>query len=329
MAKKEKRPTDRYQEINNILNRESSEQAVVKSADLTRRLGISLRQLRTDMENMRIDYDAPLDYDYALKGWRYSEGFDFIDKIPMRSQDVLLMRIAIETLSKGGQLKDFKQIPVIFQKIHQAARRWVGEKATEKAIYFDPLPPYDGAKHLAFFLDAIETSRKVSFEYQPYGGQPKIVEFDAYFLRHYDRRWYVGGFSHDPTENFVRVFPLERIQGTPTVSGFFHDKPANYNAETYWKDIYGITVPPQGRVEEVLLEFSYTQGRYFRHTPFYHQYEVVEETNEKLVVRMRLIPNFDLVQKLGSLGSQVRVLSPETLVKQIQNFHQKALEQYQ
>jgi predicted DNA-binding transcriptional regulator YafY len=328
MAKKEKRPSERYQEINNIINRESSAQSLVKGADLARRLGISLRQLRTDMEVMREELGAPLHYDRKLKSWCYTEGFDFIDKIPMRGQDVLLMRIAIETLSKGGQLKDFESIPAIFQKIYRASRRWVGDKATEKAIYFDPTPPYDGAKHLAFFLDAIETSRKVTFVYQAFGDTPpKTHVFDPYFLRHYDRRWYVGGYCHPP-ENLVRTFPLERIQGEPTIVGFFHDKPLQYNAESYWKDIYGITVPPKAVIEEVILKFNPVQAKYFLHTPFYQQYDIIEQSETGLMVRLRIIPNFDLTQKLASLGDQVRVLAPSSLVKTMEDFHRKALEQY-
>jgi predicted DNA-binding transcriptional regulator YafY len=135
-------------------------------------------------------------------------------------------------------------------------------------------------------------------------------------LRHYDRRWYVGGFSHDPEEQIVRTFPLE------------HDKPADYNAETYWKHIYGITVPPKGRVEQVVLAFTPIQGKYFLSMPFYEPFTVLEDTPERLVVQMELMPNIDLERKLTSFGAAVRVLSPEPLALTVKEMHRKAWEQY-
>ncbi len=149
-------------------------------------------------------------------------------------------------------------------------------------------------------------------------------------MRHYDRRWYVGGFSHDPNEGFVRTFPLERIEGVPSRIGWFHDKPAQYDAATYWQHIYGITIPKEGKkVEEVILEFSALQGRYFTTTPFFEPYNIVEEHYEKLVVSMQLIPNVDLIRKLASMGNDVTVLAPESLAKEMQVFFKDALSRYE
>ena len=138
----------------------------------------------------------------------------------------------------------------------------------------------------------------------------------------------MGGFSHDPAELFVRVFPLERIAGNPETTGFFHDKPAQYTADTYWKHIYGITVPPQGKVEEVILAFTAIQGKYFTHTPFVEPFDILEDTPEKLVVRLLIIPNIDLTRKLASLGDSVRVEAPLALAETLKSFHLKAYEQY-
>lgn len=325
----DKKPELRYQRINDILNRRSSATAVIRLEDLAAELRVSLRQINTDIKVMREELKAPLEYDYRLKGWRYTEEFDYVDRLPLRRQDILHLRIAVEMLAKGGQLKNFKELPGILHKIYKASRRWISDKTPEKAIYFDPLPHYDGAKHLGFFLDAIENYRQITFQYQSFHtNQPKTVVFDPYFLRHYDRRWYVGGFSHDPEELFVRVFPLERIAGQPAATGFFHDKPAQYSADTYWKHIYGITVPPDGKPEEVVLAFTAIQGKYFQSTPFFDPFDILEDTPDKLVVRLLLIPNIDLIRKLASLGQGVKVEAPASLAEALKSFHFKAYQQY-
>jgi predicted DNA-binding transcriptional regulator YafY len=329
---KDKNPLDRYRRIHEIFTRRRGSEASIKLQDLADQLGISLRMLSKDMDYMR-DKGAPFEYVPIARAWRYEQGRDFaiIDDQLLSDDDVLNVRMAIELFNKiNNRDKGMGDLPAIFRKIYNASRKWNKAETPQKHIYFDPLPHYQGGKHLRFFLKAIEELQKVEFLYLAFHTEiPKTVLFDPWFLRHYDRRWYVGGFSHDPTENFVRVFPLERIQGTPKIIGFFHDKPANYNAETYWKDIYGITIPRDVEVQEVILEFAPIQGKYFLSTPFYQPFDIVEDAADKLIIRFRLRPNFDLVQKIASLGAQVRVIAPETLREQIQNFHQKALEQYQ
>ncbi len=328
---KNNNPTARYRRIHEIFTRRRGGDSVVKLQDLAEMLGIGLRQLNDDIKYMR-EKGAPLEYVPALRGWRYAEGREFamVDDQLLTDDDVLNIRMAIETFNKiNNHEKAFGDLPGIFRKIYRASRKWTQSDTHQKYIYFDPLPRYDGGKHLKFMLKAIEESRRIEFQYMAFHAQePKTVIFDPWFLRHYDRRWYVGGFSHDELEGFVRTFPLERIVGQPVHKGFFRDKPPLYNAETYWKNIYGITVPPGGQLEEVVLEFSPMQGKYFLSTPFFEPFELLEQTPQKIVVRLRLIINIDLIRKLGSLGADVRVLAPHALVQNMQDFFQSALERY-
>ena len=325
---KHKNPTARYQLLNDIFTSRRGAKSVVTSKELTNRLGISLRQLRSDMEALR-EKGAPLEYVATERGWRYeldAPNFTLTDQIPLNSEEVLLLRLTIETMAKAGPIQGLEQLSEIFEKIHRAVRSWVSPNALQKAIYFDPLPRYEGAKHLTFFLKVIEEFRRVEFQYQAFHADaPKTVIFDPWFLRHYDRRWYVGGFSHDPGEQFVRVFPLERITATPVAIGFFHDKPPAYNAESYWQHIYGISVPKDGKIEQVVLRFSPLQAKYFFSSPFFEPYTVLMSNEKGVYVKFDLIVNVDLVHKLASYGAEVQVIEPADLVESMKAFYQAAL----
>lgn len=322
----DKKPFERLLRMNEIFNTRKGGRSVVTSKELMSYLGISMRQLRIDIKALK-NKGAPLEYDPVLRGYRYSEPFGISDNIPLSPQDILHLRIAVETLSKVNNLEGFQQLPEIFEKIRSSVDKWVDRQASEKAIYFDPLPRYEGSRHLAFLLRAVEHCYRIKFDYFPFHAlESKSIIFDPYFLRHYDRRWYVGGFSHDPDEQFVRTFPLERISGNPNKVGYFHNKPKNYNPETYWKNIYGITIPPSSEIEEVVLSFSSIQGKYFLTSPFFEPFEIIENTNSKLMVLMRLIPNIDLIRKLAGLGADVRVIRPEKLADELREFHRKAFE---
>lgn len=329
---KDNKAVRRYRHILEIFQRYRGSRSVIKMKDLAEKVGVSVRQLGDDLKYMK-EKGAPFEYIAAERGWRYREGrnFAFVDDQILSDEDVLNIRIAIETFNKiSNPDRSSGGLPKVFYKIYKAARKWTGPETVQKSIYFDPLPRYDGGRRLPFFLEAIEHKRRVEFQYQAYhASSPKTVVFDPWFLRHYDRRWYVGGFSHDPSEGFVRTFPLERIVGEPKAIGFFHDKPPRYDAESYWRHIYGITVTPGREVEDVILQFSYLQGRYFLDTPFFEPFEVLDKDEEKLTVRLQVIPNIDLVRKIASLGAEVRVMAPESLAVEVRDFHLKAYKRYE
>lgn len=320
--------TERYQRINDLFNLRKGGQAVVTSKELMESLGIGLRQLRLDMEAMR-NLGAPLEYVARERGWRHTKPFDFSESIPLSADNVMQLGLAVATLEQVNQLPQFSGLTAVFEKIRSSVRRWLDREATAKAIYFDPLPDYEGGVHLPFFLRAIEETRQVVFDYQAFHAPvPKSYVFDPYFLRQHLGRWYVGGFSHQEKERFIRTFPLERIVGSPQVSGHFYKKPKDFQPSDYWRYIVGINRPKDGKVEKVLLEFSYLQGRYFLSQPFFTPFEIVENNDEKLVVKLEIMIDIELIRLIASYGQEVRVLAPENLIEQIQAFHQNALERY-
>ncbi|MCB9290689.1 MAG: WYL domain-containing transcriptional regulator [Lewinellaceae bacterium] len=321
--------SERYQRINYLFNLRKGNQAIVTTEELLGHLGISLRQLRTDIKKMK-EMGAPLEYVARERGWRYNRPFDFSESIPLSGEDIMQLRLAVATLSQVNQLPGFENLTEIFGKIHQSVRRWVRQEATAKALYFDPIPSYEGSIHLPFFLQAIETTRQVVFNYQPFlASEPRKCVFDPYFLRQHHQRWYVGGFSHDPEELFIRTYPLERITGLPELSGHFFNKPQDFHPPDYWKHLVGINRPAHGKVESVVLEFSYLHGQYFLSTPFFAPFEVLENTRERLVVKMQLMPDIELIRRVAAYGKEVKVLAPASLSERLKKFFKEALNKYE
>lgn len=127
----------------------------------------------------------------------------------------------------------------------------------------------------------------------------------------------------------MRVFPLKRVEGEPRHVGYCHDKPRDFDAAAYWRHIYGITIPPNGRVESVVVEFSPPQDKYFLDTPFFEPFEVLEQSPLGLTLRFSLMANIDLIRKLASLGADVHVVEPQHLRDALRDFFRRALQQYE
>ena len=80
-------------------------------------------------------------------------------------------------------------------------------------------------------------------------------------------------------------------------------------------------------VENIVLEFKPLQAKYFKSKPF-HTFKTIEETDEKLIVQLQLVVNYELIRKISGMGNEVRVLSPQSLVEKIKSHFEDALKQY-
>jgi predicted DNA-binding transcriptional regulator YafY len=321
----------RYQEINDLFNARRGKQAIVTTEEILETLNISMRQWRTDKQMLE-EMGAVFEYDARLRGWRYAEPFNFSDPIPLSIEDLYNLRLAVATLAQLNQIADFKNLPQTVEKIGKAVGRWVDRETKHKAIYFDQLPRYEGSRHLPFFMHAIEKEQQVRFQYQSFRAkEPSTYLFDPYFLRQHHQRWYLGGWSHAADEGFIRTFPLERMVGEPILSGQRIDyrvKPHDFDPVKYWQHVIGINRPANGKVEAVVLEFNAEQGKYFESQPFFQPYEVLERSDEKLVISLQLMIEIELIRKLAAYGAEVKVLAPDELKTSMQRFYAGAVAAY-
>ncbi len=323
---------ERYGHLNEIFNEHIGGVRVVKSEELCRRLHISLRQLRSDINYFKNTLRAPLAFDRRRNGWYYETPFIFIDRLALSRDELHQLDLAIKMLTQEeGLAQRFGQLTAVAEKVRTASRKAGPSKKPEKVVFFAPQPDYLGAKYLPFFIEAIERDFKTAFDYRAYHEpEARRVIFDPFFIKQWDGRWYVGGQSHDPTElDFIRVYPLERIVGQPVQDGYCHNKPKGFSPEKYWENIYGITDPRENKtVETIRLRFSKFYKNYFLDAPFFEPFVATEEGAGTLLVEMRLKINWELRRKLASFGKDVTVLGPPRLVDDMRTFLSGALENY-
>ena len=74
---------------------------------------------------------------------------------------------------------------------------------------------------------------------------------------------------------------------------------------------------------------------HYRVSPYFYSNEnketyrpVIYVNENKLIIKMDLIPNYELIQKLASFGSGVKILSPENLIHDFKSFMRKTLQLY-
>lgn len=318
-------------QIDERLNRWKGKGSFVATEELMDLCNVSMSTLKADIRFMREEYDAPILHDKKRNGYHYTSPFQIPVDLPLNQEDFASLELAARTLTQFKHLQAFQAFQNLFYKIRHTVKNLKSEDSNNH-IHFEKVPYYKGTEHIESCLKAIEYQRIIRFLYHsPYSPSPILHEVHPYELKEHTNRWYLIAWM--PEYQSFTPFALDRIvsENVETLSDEF-GRDHSFDIESYFEHAIGMTVYPDQPIEEVILSFSPLQAQFFQTKPF-HDYEEVERTDGRLVVRMRLIihqekRNYELVRKLAGMGNGVKILNPQILEDQVKSYLQSALDQY-
>ena len=96
--------------------------------------------------------------------------------------------------------------------------------------------------------------------------------------------------------------------------------PRQFSVESYFADAFGIIVEPEVyRVERIRLKVTDVNHRrqYLRSLPLHNSQREVEKHGDYSIFEVRLMPTYDFIQQILSMGSEVEVLSPDYVREEV------------
>lgn len=286
---------------------------------------VSERCIKGDFQYMRDVLNAPVAYNRRDKGWTYTEDYDISKQLGFTENQFNQLRLGLEIIDQISalHLPNQKEIDRLKKKL-----QIISNNSFPKYIYFEELPYYKGSEVLGYFIEAIEQSKAIYFEYEAFktSGIRKRKLY-PYALKENANRWYVIGKLPN-FDNAVVTYALDRIKNNEELflSKETFERDTLFDIESYFKYTYGLTVL-ENPVERVLLSFTPLQAKYFLSKPFF-PFEIIENSDEKFIVTMYLIPNWEFIHKILSYGSGVEILGPESLRDEIIRILESTLNQY-
>ena len=188
-------------------------------------------------------------------------------------------------------------------------------------IQFENIP--SGQKHLTTIIEAMRDGLKLRVSYQSFWMEkPAEFEVEPYFVKVFKQRWYLVGKSDK-----LRIYALDRLQRCE-VSNESFKLPANFDAEAYFQDCYGIINVDDISVQDVTIRVATYQANYLRALPLHHSQTETETNETYTTLRFHLKPTFDFRQELLSLGDDVEVLQPEWFRLEVKHVVENMAERY-
>jgi len=288
--------------------------------------GIQIRQLREDIRFMKseLGYSAPIET-RVISGKKhayfYNEPTFSINNSPLNSTEAEQLKSVLTLLNRFQGNPGFEwltELSVILKDTFSL------KSNSKKAISFEGNIDYTGYEFITPLFNAIVNNRVLRINYTPFGQDEIQLTFHPHHLKQFNNRWFVFGLNANlnvPAWNLA----LDRITNIIEIQDGYVEDFTDW--DYFFSEIIGVSKPYQTDDVEVQLLFSAKQSPYIKTKPI-HETQKHYEVEEGLLVKIKVIPNFELEQLILSFGDGVKVVSPIHLREKIFFRIQNSLNQY-
>jgi len=211
-------------------------------------LGVSSKTVQRDLDYLRNELDAPIEFDREENGYFYSRSDYVLPFLPVDGRDLFSIGVAAQVLSLLGGTplaRDLKRCYERLAELMPPAVRLrpeiVMEKLAMRAAAFRPVKE----ETWQAVAESLQRGVALSIRYHRPGeapGDPRVVKPYALVLA--GRDWMV--LAQDDSDDVVKNFYLARIESAkPT--GQRYAIPRGFDPEEHFRDTFGIFVGTEKR----------------------------------------------------------------------------------
>lgn len=325
----------RYRTIDKELRRWRPLSTKSLASSCTERMGIpvSQRAIQQDIADMKEDSGlglyAPILYDTHKKSFYYEKGTPTLifPSIELSEEEIFALLFYTKASSHFKNYKIFNQISNAIKKVLDATNISADLRkafSAQAILETRSQMPSKGIEMIQGLVQAVRERRIIKFKYKRFDDDAEKERKLRPLLIKEDRElWYVIGIIDQKAHPVT--FAVDRMTELQLTSETF--EPINFNAEEYFKYSIGITVPDEEPVK-VLLSFTKETGNYIKAVPMHHSQDIILDNEDELQISVEVKPSYEFYSKILSYGSNVKVLSPAKIAKQVKNILSAALKNY-
>ncbi len=279
---------------------------------LADRLEVSESTIKRDLDALRHELNAPLEYDRARHGYYYSEPFHLgpepLSEHELQSLTVLLS--LVESL-RLIPLKDAMQRAL--SKVRSCAEPAVPNEHVSLLGEYEPPEQAHVGGYSSLLLKAIMQKRQVWVRYYTLSTD-QISErvLDPYHLYYLNGLWYLYAYCHKRRER--RDFALVRIQELRMLDTHFEPPDRAEIIATLRERFTNLT----DGVHTVRVRFHGAAARRIHERQWHHTQRVIQEGNGSLVLEMECGGLESIKRWILGFGVDAMPLAPAALVEMYQ-----------
>ncbi len=300
-----------------FIDRQLQEKRFPNCSTLAEEWEVSIRTIQRDLDYMRYELEAPLEYSAKHRGYFYTEEQYQLPAINIKESDLFAIYLADKLLGQYEGTPIFASLCSVFRKIEASLPEKIVSRPGNEQGLFTVFPPFATVilpEVFATVLDCLRTSTRLEIEYRNPGGSPVWRQVDPYHGVRFEGDWYVVGYCH--LRGTMRTFSLARILTAQKLKESFV-VPADFDFRKLSASQFGMH---WGEDEvEVKILFARPAAAYVRERIWHPSQTIAEHPDGSLVLTLTVNHLLELKRWILSWGALAQVLAPPSLVLEVRS----------
>lgn len=279
--------------------------------------GVSKRTIQADIQFMRSDklgYNAPIVVE-DRKFYVYSDKNYSITNSPIKDEDVDKMKEIVSLLKQFNGFQFFDEMTELIAKLENNIYK--STLKTPNHIQFEDNKQLKGIEHLNGLYQAILHKRPLLIEYKSFKSEEARKDiYHPFLLKEYRNRWFL--ICRSNKGKLLITLALDRIEAFYELDSKLFKENVEIDFEQYYSECIGVTRSEKDRPQKIILKFDPRNAPYVITKPLHHSQQIIQHNENGLIIRIDVIPNFELEREILGFGENIEILAPKRLKQQIQ-----------
>lgn len=294
---------------------------------MAREYEVSTKSIQRDIDYLKYQCEAPIEYDSSKKGYYYTESNFKMPAVQINASDLFAISIAEKVLKQHEDTPIYQKLLSVFKRIEESLPEkvsihpsWIDNRISIIQQQKTTIIP----EIWSSVADALQRNHTLAISYRKPGAtHAKKRDVEPYHLVNFQGEWYLVGFCH--LRKKILTFSISRIQSAQATNHAF-SVPASFDfAETSTR--FGIFTGDE--TYRVRIHFSPHHADYVREREWHPSQKITQQKDGSLIFALTASHLFEIRQWVLSWGAGVTVLEPQELVDQVKNELAAALRHYQ
>lgn len=288
--------------------------------------GISKRTIYNDLSFLQssIGYNAEI---LKIKEgkfvfYRYMDTTFSITNAFLSVDQAVEFQLAIDTLDRFQNLPQFEWISKFRYRLQS---EFYVTKNTRRIIYFDDNDFLEGRNWISVLYKYIQNRQVLNILYQPYGLEARKYILHPYILKEYNNRWFLFGLNSDYSA--LTNLALDRIKAISPINLDYKDSDIEW--DDYFYDIVGVSFPKDQQLETVVVLVRNNILPLIKSKPIHGSQKIYHSKGQWSKVVFKLFVNNEFYRCILSFGSDIVIVSPESLIEKIIFNSRQIIQEYE
>ena len=286
------------------------------TSSLAARLSVSSKTVQRDIDYLRDELGAPIQFDREENGYRYSRSDYVLPFLPVDGKDLFSIGVAAQVFALFGGTPLARDLKACYERLARLmppAVRLRPEIVMEKLALRSPFRPVREETWQAV-SEAMQRGVALSIEYHRPGGDsegPRVVRPYAFVLS--GRDWMM--LAEDQTAGVVKSFYLARIASS-SLTDQRYTIPRNFNANAFFRDTFGLFVGG-GRPFRLRVRFSRAVADEIRELRWHPDQKIEAAPGGEIILELPARSIAEASRFVLAYGRDAEVLEPPELVEDV------------